>query len=182
MSDNTTVARPYAKAIFEFALDTKSMVVWSDILTKLTQIVNDKDMMDFIRNPSCTPSQKAELISSVLANFSPKLEEDHISNILNLLSENHRLQAIPDITIQFQLLRREFEKTLEVQVISFAPFTKEQEQKLVDILSKKLQRSVSLDVSIDKSLQGGAVIRAGHLVFDASVRTQIKKLNGVLAA
>jgi F-type H+-transporting ATPase subunit delta len=182
MSDNSTVARPYAKALFEFAIDRKQLAKWAHTLEALALIASDSATMDFIQNPSISHEQHGELVFSVLNQIDTAVDKEYVGNLLSLLAENNRLQVLPSICFQYDLLRAEYEKTLAVEVLSYAPLTKTQEENIIEKLSKKLGRSVSLNVTIDKSLQGGAVIRAGHLVFDASVGTQIKKLSGTLAA
>ncbi|MDF1758456.1 MAG: F0F1 ATP synthase subunit delta [Legionellaceae bacterium] len=182
MSDNSTVARPYAKAIFEFAIENKQLAKWSETLEILALITEDPATKEFISNPSTTHMQRSELVFSVLEKLSPSVDTSFSSNLLKLLAENGRLQIIPDICLQYCFLRAEYEKTLAVEVVTFSPLTASQEETLVEKLTKRLQRSVSLKVIVDESLKGGAVIRAGHLVFDASVVTQIKKLSSTLAA
>ncbi len=182
MSDYSTVARPYAKAIFEFALEHKKVAKWSEILNCLAQIVSDPLAINFIRNPSSTPDQHSELLLSVAEELQKPKEQEFVKNLLHLLALNKRLLVLPSISSQYDALRAEHEKTLTVDVISFTPLTHDQEDRLIMRLSHRLQRSVTLNVSIDKSLRGGAIIRAGHLVFDASVETQIKKLGANLAA
>lgn len=182
MSDNNTVARPYAKAIFELALEQKQMAEWSVSLECLMHVVSDPLALKFIRNPSTTPKEQSDLLFFVADEQVPVKVKTFVLNLVQLLANNKRLPVLPSIFSQYEALRAEHDKTLVVDVISFAALTKDQETHLIERLSKRLQRSVSLNVSIDKSLRGGAIIRAGHLVFDASVETQIKKLGASLAA
>jgi F-type H+-transporting ATPase subunit delta len=93
-----------------------------------------------------------------------------------------RLILLADVYIQYQALRAEQEKTLEVKVSSYDSLTAEQQQKLSQSLSQRLQREITLNVTIDKSLLGGAIIQAGDLVIDGSVRGKLNKLRTSLAA
>ena len=182
MADSNAVARPYARAIFEFALENKALGLWSKTLGTLAQIASSKSTVDFIKNPSSLPLQHAEFMIMVLSQLTHSQCDEFTQNFLNVLADNKRLLVLPDIYGQFQLLREEYEKTIEVEVISFSHLTKQQETALVERLSKRLQRKVILNVKIDKSLHGGAIIRAGHLVFDASVVAQVQKLSSFVAA
>lgn len=182
MSDNSTVARPYARAIFEFALDSKQLDGWSRVLQLLALCAENELASKFIKNPASSVEQRSEIFLITLDLLDVKIDENLVANFLSLLAENNRLQVLPDIFSQYEVLRENYEKVVDVQVISYSSLTKSQEEKLIEKLSERLQRSVSLKVSIDKSLQGGAIIRAGHLVFDASVKAQIKKLSSSLAA
>lgn len=179
MSDMTTIARPYAKAIFEHALASKQLAGWSILLHDLSQAVLHPDARRFVENPVTTSEQQSQLFCSVFAKQGNTRE---IENLIALLAQNKRLSLLPDISAQFEVLRAEQEKTLTVTVNSFSTLTQAQQQELTGSLSQRLQRRITLDVNIDKSLLGGAVIRAGDLVIDGSVRGKLNKLGTDLAA
>lgn len=177
---NFTVARPYAKALFEYALETKALETWSQVLSVLAQVVLDESVSAFLSNPSSTEGQQKELL---LSPFSQKLKVyDAVVRWVDVLVSKERALALPLINQQFQDLCAEHEKTLVVQVRSFSPLSKKQEQALIDRLSERLQRRVSLEVSIDPSLLGGAVIQAGDFVIDGSVREKLHALRTELVA
>lgn len=187
MSDNVTIARPYAKAIFNHALASKQLAAWSIVLQELAQTVLDPCASRFICNPDNAAALQSELLLAVVSQSSlaksyQAINMAHIENLVHMLVTNKRLLLLPDICAQFEVLRAEQEKTLTVQVSSFAALTEEQEQHLIQTLSERLQRQVMLDVNIDKSLLGGAVLHAGDLVIDGSVRGKLTKLGATLAA
>ena len=180
MSDSTTIARPYAKAIFEHALDEKKLAQWSEYLLVLTQAVLSPEAQVFINNPASLVEQKIELLQAL---FSARIKENKaLGNLITLLATNKRLMLLSEIRSLYEMHRADQEKTLDVDVISFSTVSSTQEQQLIDSLSKRLQRKVSLKISIDPSLLGGAVIRAGDLVIDGSVRGKLNKLGTGLAA
>jgi F-type H+-transporting ATPase subunit delta len=182
MADSSTVARPYAKAIFEMARDSKTLQKW-DVALKLLAIVSqDAGVVSFVNNPSVSTKQRIDLFDSIVSTFKNMPEHIELVNFIGVLAENHRLLVLSDIYFQYAERRAMHDKTIEVHVTTYAPFTKEQEEKLIVRLSARLNRQVTLSVEIDESLKGGAIIRAGHLVFDASVGTQINKLAAILAA
>ena len=182
MSDTTTIARPYAKAMFEHALATKQLASWSTTLHDLAQIVLHHDTECFISNPATTVYLQTQLMLAVCAKVNQISDQKTVENFVSLLAANKRLLTLPDIFAQYEALRAQQEKTLTASVSSFAALTDEQQQQLVDSLSRRLQRQVTLEVTIDKSLLGGAVIRAGDLVIDGSVRGKLDKLGTQLAA
>ena len=182
MSDTTTIARPYAKAIFKLALAAKELAAWSTILHDLAQSVRDPDAHHFICNPATTAAQQTQLLLTVCAKTKRMNDMTLVNHLVGLFADNKRLQALPDIYLQYEALRAEQEKTLTAKVSSFAVLTSAQQQHLISSLSQRLQRQVTLDVSIDTSLLGGAVIRAGDLVIDGSVRGKLNKLSSNLAA
>lgn len=181
MSDTTTIARPYAKAIFEHALAAKKLSQWSEILHELAIAVLDEKAMQFITNPVATEEQQKGLLMTLFPKFEPN-EKKAIENLVALLAHNKRLMLLPDIKALFEALRAEQEKTLKVKVISFSELSAAQQEQLINSLSKRLQRQVTLNLSVDESLLGGAVIHAGDLVIDGSVRGKLNKLSTDLAA
>lgn len=181
MSDHTTIARPYAKAIFNHALAVKHLASWSITLHHLAAAVLHPEAEYFISNPATTAESRAQLLLTVGA-ISPASERKMVENLVSLLAENNRLLVLPDIYAQFEVLRAEQEKTLTANVTSFAELTSTEQNKLIESLSQRLQRQVTLEITIDKSLLGGAVIRAGDLVIDGSVRGKLNKLGTSLAA
>lgn len=182
MTDMTAVARPYAKAAFEFSVKHKQLDLWAPLLEALTQMIHDPLCVAFITEPSTTPAQHCQLLESVLKRFKIKEGGKYLSHFIALLAHNKRLLAMGSIFQQFQHLRAEYEKTLSVDVVSFSELTKEQAQQLSEHLSRRLQRKITLNITIDPAILGGAIIRAGNFVFDGSVRTQIKNLGYTLAA
>ena len=180
MSDSTTVARPYAKAIFNLAFSANELTAWSLILHNFANAVLNDEAMDFITNPASTALLQTELLLSVC---SQQLgHEQAVKNLVSLLAENKRLPVLPDIYAQYEALRAEQEKTLIATVSTFAVLTDAEEKALIQSLSQRLQREVTLEVNVDKSLLGGAVIQAGDLVIDGSVRGKLNKLATDLAA
>ena len=182
MSANTTIARPYAKAIFELALDNKQLQQWSIWLNMLGEYIQNEDVHSFFHNPVTTGVEHADvLISLVEKTFAGSIDANG-KRLIQLLATNTRLDVMPSIAVQFDCMRANEEKTLVVQVTSFSALNQQQEERLVDALSRRLDRRVSLDVTIDESLLGGAIIRANDLVIDGSVRGKLTTLGAELAA
>lgn len=180
MSNSTTIARPYAKAIFEHALAEKKLNEWSEYLSSLAYAILDQQVSDFISNPESTAAQQLELLFAVCGAQAQK--NDQLNNMIHLLADNKRLMLLPEIKSLYEVHKAEQEKTLEVEVVSFSELTAAQQQELIETLSKRLQRKVSLNISVDPTVLGGAVIRAGDLVIDGTVRGKLNKLSNDLAA
>jgi len=178
MAESTTIARPYAKAIFEHALKEKQLAQWSEQLLGLAQAVLDPQVSQFIGNPATTVAQHSELLKSVCSSE----KNSTLNNLIDLLATNKRLMLLPEIKPLFEVHRAEQEKTLEVQVVSFSEVSAAQQKELIKSLSERLGREVSLNIRIDANLLGGAVIQAGDLVIDGSVRGKLNKLSTGLAA
>ncbi|MGC1181846.1 F0F1 ATP synthase subunit delta [Legionella sp.] len=180
MSDSTTIARPYAKAIFEYALAEKELAEWSAHLITLARVVLNFEAAQFIENPVSTVEQHIELLQEVINAGSNNNKS--INNLIALLATNKRLMLLPEISALYEVHRAEQEKILDVEVSSYSDLSAKQQERLIQSLSQRLQRKVSLKINIDPSLLGGAIIRAGDLVIDGSVRGKLNKLSTGLAA
>jgi len=181
MSQNITNARPYAKAIFRHVLAIGKLSEWSDILSTLTDIINTPEGKEFIGNPSSNADQHVQLLEAILPSNMKAGFEETIKNFLNVLAYNNRLLLIPEISHLYEEARAEQEKTLEAKVFSFAELCPSQRERLEKSLSKRLQRTVSLNIKVDPSLLGGAKILAGDVVIDGSVRGRLEKLRIALS-
>lgn len=181
MSDSVTIARPYAKAVFNNALAERKLTEWSGYLRTLTTVVEDTSATQFITNPATTSSQRSELLIEMVTLLSGKADEQ-VRNFVDLLASNKRLLTLPDIMTLYEAMRAEHEKTIIVNVSSFGELSSAQQQQLIETLGKRLQRQVKLNITIDKELIGGAVIHADDLVIDGSVRGKIDKLRTELVS
>ena len=172
MAELSTLARPYAKAAFEYAAQAGELQSWSDSLSTAGSVAQQSNVVDLLSSPSVTAQQQATALIEICGDA---LDEKG-QNFLTVLSENHRLQLLPEISLQFDILKANREKSVDVELIAAHELDAEQQQKLSEALSAKLERKVNMQVSLDKSLLGGAVIRAGDLVIDGSIRGRLAKL------
>lgn len=181
MSNNTTIARPYATALFEHAFAANKPGLWSDVLFNLAVAVSDENGLQFLLNPAVSEKQQIELLMTLFS----KLESEEVAvikNMIALLAHNKRLPLLAEIKVLYEALRAEQEKTLDVKVTSYSELSAEQQTKLVSSLCNRLKRQVTLNLNVDKSLLGGVIIHAGDLVIDGSVRGKLNKLSADLAA
>jgi len=175
MAELNTVARPYTKAVFEFARDAGTIDAWAKSLHEAAQIASDDVMKSILGNPALTSEQKAAAVITVLADL-----DESGKNFISLLAENNRLALIPEIAAQFEQLKANQQSSVEIDVTTAYELDEQQQQKLTQALSAKLSRDVSLSSTVDKSILGGLVIRTQDLVIDGSVRAKIAKLAEVL--
>lgn len=182
MSEAITVARPYAKAVFDIALETNDLKLWSLVLGNLSMVTLDNAAIEFITNPEVAEKEQVKLLLDFVSLEVKGKSRDLVQNFLVLLAENKRLLLLPEIYQRYEILRAEQEQSLTVQVTSFAPLDKKREEQIVAALSKKFKRQITLEVKVNPELLGGAVIQAGDLVIDGSVHGQLDKLARILAA
>jgi len=172
MSDFTTAARPYARAIYQHAQETSSIEDWSKALGVLSAVTSDPSMAEIIDNPQMGRDQKGELLIKIV---SDKLSIQQ-KNLVRLMAENARLKVLPDVADQFEVFRAEAEGKIEAQAISAFELTSEQQDSIIQTLKSKLGREVSLTTSTDESLIGGVVIKAGDTIIDGSMKAQLESL------
>lgn len=172
MAELSTLARPYAKAAFANALASNQLADWSAMLAFTSVVADDDAMKSVIGSPSMTHEQKAKAFVNVCDG---KLSEQG-QNLISVLAENKRLALLPQIAEQFEQFKSEQEKAVDVEIQTAFELKNEQEEKLATALATKLDRKVNLSSTVDRSIIGGAVIRAGDLVIDASVRGKLAKL------
>lgn len=181
MAEAKTLARPYAQAIFEFALNNEALDRWSQILNDLAMFMENDGLKAFLKNPLAKIDDQLALLFTPFEEYALK-EKENIHNFLQLLAQNKRLQLLPEIAVLFELQRQEHQKKIKVQIQSFAPLSQAQQERLVFALSRRLHREVSLQVQVNKDLLGGAIIQAGDLTIDGSVRGKLMQLAAELAA
>jgi len=99
-----------------------------------------------------------------------------MQNFVRVLAENHRLLLLPEIATHYEELRAAVENTLDVEVISAVTLSDAQADKLKQALSTRLKRTVRMQNSVDSTLLGGAVVRAGDLVIDGSLKGRLERL------
>jgi F-type H+-transporting ATPase subunit delta len=172
MATINTLARPYAKAAFEFASSANTLDAWSGMLTLVVAAVEDDAFSQRMRNPGLTDERKAGDLLMVC--------EGHIdegfSNFVRTLSDHDRLPLIPVIAELYEQHKAEHDRRVAVEVESAFELSDDQQKTLATALSKRLDRTVTPHVTINPALIGGVLIRAGDLVIDGSVRGKLDKL------
>jgi F-type H+-transporting ATPase subunit delta len=176
MAEAITVARPYAQAAFKFAQEQHALKDWSEMLLLLAAMAEDPAMQELIDSPHLTETQLADLFIEI----GGERLNDKCRNFLRVLAANRRLPLLPEITALFELQRQEAESTIQAELVSAYPASEEQQAKVIDSLRKRLGREVRLTCSTDSALLGGAIIRAGDLVIDGSVRGKLERLGTAL--
>ena len=178
MAERATIARPYAKAAFEAALPGRAFAQWSAGLTVAAEIVADPRVTALIKNPEVATADIAEFIIGVAAT---KLDA-RMQNFVRILAENHRLLLLPEILAHYEVMRADVENTVDVEVISAVKLDAAQADKLTGALTTRLKRRVNMRNSVDASLLGGAVIHAGDLVIDGSLKGRLQRLRTELTS
>ncbi|MGL5005832.1 MAG: F0F1 ATP synthase subunit delta [Plesiomonas sp.] len=171
MSTMTTVARPYAKAAFDFAVEQNAITHWQDMLGFAAEVARNEEIA-----PLLDGALAPEALSNLLIAICAEQLDEYGQNLIRVMAENRRLAVLSDVLLQFTELRTAYEATVEVDVTSATPLSQEQQDKIIAAMERRLARKVKLNCNIESSVMGGVVIRAGDLVIDGSIRGRLTRL------
>lgn len=181
MAESSTVARPYAKAAFEFARDKQALKAWSQSLSLAARVAGDADVeARILSNPRLTADDKTRLLLELCGDDASF--DEHVGNFLRLVGEKGRLAALPDIFDEFEALRAQEEKRVDVTIVSAFELDDAQQNVLAEALKKRLNREISITTQVDRQLLGGVILRTGDTVIDGSVRGRLQRLREALTA
>lgn len=178
-ADHSTEARPYAKAVFEFAKENQVLSQWEKWLELAGKVIENQDMQALLSSPKFMADQKAnfviEVFKSLQDNLSPAQE-----NFIRLLAQNGRFGLLPSIYFLYQTYLAEFNKVVSVKVSTAFPIESDQQTRLEKALEKKFQCKVVVSYEEDKALLGGALVYIGDEVIDSSIKSRLTQLKSVL--
>lgn len=175
MSELVTVARPYAKAAFDFAVEHQRVEQWQAMLSFSAEVSRNDQMAELLSG-AVAPETLSETFIAVCGDQLDQAGQ----NLIKVMAENGRLAVLPDVLEQFMEMRAAHESTVEVEVISVSQLKDEQLAKITAAMEQRLSRKVKLNCKIDKSVIAGVVIRAGDMVIDGSIRGRLDRLTDVL--
>ena len=174
MSQALTLARPYARAAFAIARDAGALPAWSDALAFAARVAADPTVAALLGNPGLIQADATTLLA-------PEGADAMFGNFLVLLFENRRLPLLPEIAGMFDELRFEAERVVKAKVTSAVPMPAAELETITAALKKRFGRDVEVETAVDESLIGGAVIDAGDVVIDGSLKGKLGRLQAALA-
>lgn len=177
MAELITLARPYAKAAFAQSRDSNSLADWSTSLAVLGALVKEEKVETLLTSPALTVRRKSEILIELCGKLGESLQK-----FIHILAENKRLPLLPQIYALFELYKADYEKTLDVEIVSAFKITQTVEKKLGKALTERLKRKVNINTRVEESLLGGVVIHAGDTVIDSSIRGRLAKLAAAMNA
>ena len=171
MAEISTIARPYAVAVFKLAMEEKKLNSWSDFLALLNGLVKDKDLSAFLGDTKVLDIDREKTILKCVGDIDKKGE-----NLIKLLIENKRLMVIPYIFSIYEELKASEEGSIEAQIIVAEKPDLKVLDSLIKRLEKKFNKKIDSKLVVDKSIIGGTRIIVGDTVIDASVKGQLDSL------
>jgi len=172
MAERATIARPYARAAFGVAREQGTLGRWSRWLETARGVVLSEEFQKLERSPGVSTAQLEALIADICAVDL----EDSGRAFLRLLTENGRLDFLPEIAARFKELEAEDRNVAEVEVVSATALDEQQRERLAAALRTRLNREVRLSCAVDPALIGGAVVRSGDMLIDGSLRGKLERL------
>jgi len=176
MSELTTAARPYARAVFEMANEAGGLAKWSQTLAFMGAVADNEEVKTLLATPKMAKQSGADAFI-VLCD---KKLDDKAENLVKMLAENDRLSLLPEMSVLYEALKDEAEGSVEALVTAAKKLTQAEEKSIATALKKRLGRDVKLKVSVDESLLGGAIIQAGDLVIDGSLKGRLIKMTNMM--
>ena len=172
MAERATIARPYAKAAFACARVGGRLAEWSRWLANARAVVLSDEFQKLERSPGVSTEQ----LESLIAGICGADLDDGGRALLRLLTENGRLDFLPEIATRFKELEAEDRNVAEVEVVSATTLDARQQERLAAALRQRLGREVRLQCAVDTALLGGAVVRSGDMLIDGSLRGKLERL------
>jgi F-type H+-transporting ATPase subunit delta len=176
MSELATLARPYATAVFKRAKETDTLANWSDSLAFLSTVIAEQEISALVDNPKIAKGRLSALMLDICQGQIGAEGE----NFLKLLVQNGRLSLTPHIATQFEHYKAEHEGYVDVEVLTAFAFSDDEQKKFSSTLEETLHKKVRINVTVDKSLIGGVLVRAGDRVIDGSIRGQLQHMQKAL--
>jgi F-type H+-transporting ATPase subunit delta len=173
MANLSSIARPYARAAFEYAHDKHALPEWKACLSSAAFAIALPSVSALLDHPECSSMKLYQMLEDVL---SSQLNTD-IKNFLLLLAQNKRLNLLPEISSLFNDYEAQLQKITNVRVITAAETDEHFKQALTAALTKRIQREVILHCETDASLLGGAIIHIADGVIDGSIRGKLNRLH-----
>jgi F-type H+-transporting ATPase subunit delta len=171
MSELTTVARPYAKAAFDYAVEANAVEAWLEMLVFAAEVSKDATIESYLSGGA-----SVEQAQDIFINVCGEQLNSNGQNLIKVMAENQRLLVLPQVLVQFGELKAEYEKEIAVDVKSAVKLKAADKKAISAALEKRLARKVKLNCSVDKKIVSGVIIKAGDMVIDGSVRGKLNRL------
>lgn len=172
MAELSTVARPYVRAAFNYALEHDQIDAWSEQLGVLAAISEHEKLGKIISAPELSAKAKAQ----VFIDLGGEGISQPMANFVHLLADKSRLTLLPEMSRQFAELKTAHEQSYDVQLTTAIALDETSQDKLIKALTEKLERPVNIRASVDQNLLAGVVIKVGDMVIDGSMRGRLDKL------
>ena len=178
-SGTKSIARPYAKALYEIALSSNSLADWNLALKELLLIAQHAEVLNLLANPAVTKEQKHDFFSSVAreacASFA-SIADDHLNNFIKLLIVNNRISSIPMISEIYEMLMNQHNDQANITIATAEAISDGDIKAISALLEKKYNKSINIENFVDNEIIGGARVMTNQSVIDGSLKNKLNKL------
>ena len=174
-----SLARRYAKALMEIGTEDGAYKrIGQDVAALANAIKTSDELSSILSNPVFPRSDREKIVLAILQ----RVGASHtVTNFAKLLLDRERLAAIPDISRELSAMIDDLSGQVTAEVLTAAPLTSSQQAELKTTLEKLSGKKILIEIKEDKTLLGGVVAKVGDLVYDGSLRTQLRELRRTLA-
>lgn len=175
MSELTTIARPYAKAAFDYAVENDKIDAIQAQVAFAAEVAKNETVLELLHG-----SASADQLSEIFIKVCGDQLDTQGQNLIKVLADNKRLAVLPQITEIYAQLKAEHQKSADVEVISAVELSTAQLDKLAASLEKRLAKKVKLNCRVDDTVVGGLIIKSGDMVIDSTIRGKLDRLANTL--
>ena len=167
----SVVAKRYAKAIYEIALENgKSDQFLEELQLVSESFASSPELQDWLSSPSVDGKEKKSLLAKTFRDLS-----EPVQNLLFLLVDRHRtdqIHGIVEVYRSFNNERKGIEEAIVTTAFSLSP---EDEKQLIQTFEHLTQKRLHIKKQIDSDLLGGVVVKIGDRIYDGSLRTKLQQ-------
>ena len=174
MAELATIARPYAEALFKSGGSAAS----AEQVSALAAVAGDAQLRQYAGNPKIEAAQVYDLMTGVVK--TPLSSQ--VSNFLRAVLDNGRLDALPEIAVQFHALVNAQSGISDATIYSAFPIDGAQLADVAAVLEKRFARKLNASVVVQPELIGGIRVVVGDEVLDTSVKARLEQMKVALAA
>jgi F-type H+-transporting ATPase subunit delta len=168
------MAGRYATALFELALEQKSIDAVKRDLDRFDAMLADSDdLRRLVRSPVFSVEEQGKALSAILQRAGIG---GIAANFLSLVTRNRRLFAVAQMIKAYRVLVARHKGEMSAQVTVAEALSDANLAALKDALKAVTKQDVQVDMNVDPAIIGGLVVRVGSRMVDSSLRT---KLNAI---
>jgi F-type H+-transporting ATPase subunit delta len=168
-------ARRYARAVYEIALETRTLESWQADLRKIAGVISNAEFLAAMESPKIRFDKKSQLLAARLDGVSPLG-----LNLARLLVVKNGIGMISEIAAEYERLVDAYHGIRKAQVVTAVPIDDRDREKLAENIGALIDSKVIVESEVDPGILGGVVAHVGGKLLDGSTRTRLAALKRAL--
>ena len=178
MENISHIAVPYAKALFEFALERDAVEsVYKDMQALTSLCKSNRDFLLMLKSPILKTEKKQKILIAVFKNSVSEITR----GFLKIITAKRRESLLPDMAIAFVELYKDYKGILTTIVKTAVPLTEDLRKEILKVMSTQAKGNVDLVEEIKEELIGGFVLQWKDMQYDASILNEVNKMRKAMA-